>query len=35
VHGHWEAERPGYRYVHPYWEQRGNNWHYHEGNWAR
>jgi hypothetical protein len=33
--GYWNWERAGYRYVHPYWEQRGNSWHWHQGEWAR
>ncbi|ORC48446.1 hypothetical protein BZK31_28280, partial [Pseudomonas floridensis] len=34
VHGHWEVERPGYRYVHPHWESAGDGWHWHAGVWV-
>ena len=27
MHGHWEAARPGYHYVHPHYVQHGDGWH--------
>lgn len=34
VHGHWVAEPPGYRYVHPHWEQRNTGWCWQRGGWV-
>jgi hypothetical protein len=34
VRGHWEPVRPGYHYVHPHWEQRGDGWHWRAGVWV-
>ena len=33
VHGHWETERPGYRYEHPHCERGADGWHWHAGVW--
>lgn len=35
MHGHWEAFRPGYHYVHPHYVQRGDGWHLSVGVWAQ
>lgn len=32
--GHWEAVRPGYRYVHPHWERHNDGWHMRVGVWV-
>ena len=34
VRGHYEPVRPGYHYVHPHWEQRGDGWHWRAGVWV-
>lgn len=34
VRGHWEPNRPGYHYVHPHYEQRGDGWHWRAGVWV-
>ncbi|MDY7560626.1 hypothetical protein QN382_00765 [Pseudomonas sp. 10B1] len=34
IGGHWEALRPGYRYVHPHWEHRPDGWHWRGGSWV-
>lgn len=31
--GHWEPLHPGYHYVHPYYEQHGDGWHWRAGLW--
>jgi hypothetical protein len=33
--GHWEAPRPGFRYVPHRWEHVGNTWHLRGGRWER
>jgi hypothetical protein len=33
--GHWDAPRPGYRYVPHAWVREGNAWRLHQGHWDR
>jgi hypothetical protein len=35
VPGHWERVRPGYHYVHAYWEKREGAWLLHNGIWMK
>jgi len=35
VRGVWLAERRGYRYAHPTWEERDGRWHMQRGRWMR
>ncbi|QDE41633.1 hypothetical protein FIV34_10700 [Luteibacter pinisoli] len=35
VGGHWERDRPGYHYVHPFWENRKGKWVLHAGVWVK